>query len=101
MKQHCRDVYVINYRLRGLAGKKFKTQKIVIANIEKFRVRSEKFYGGTGLRRCNRSWGFSANFTKHKKEQENYIFLRRLVCKILSSSMAPHGSFLLAEVVAI
>jgi hypothetical protein len=68
MKQRCRDVYVINYRLRGLAGKKFKTQKIVLANIEKFRVRSEKIYGGAGLRRCNRSRGFSANFTRHKKE---------------------------------
>jgi hypothetical protein len=41
MKQRCQNVYVINYRLRGLAGKKFKTQKIVLANTEKFRVRYE------------------------------------------------------------
>jgi hypothetical protein len=58
MKQCCRDLYIINYRLRGLAGKKFKTQKIVLTNTEKFRVRSEKFYDGAGLRRCNRSRGF-------------------------------------------
>jgi hypothetical protein len=53
MKQRCRDVYVINYSFQGLAGKKYKTQKIVLANTEKFRVRSEKFHGGAGLRRCN------------------------------------------------
>jgi hypothetical protein len=40
----------------------------MIANTEKFRVRSEKFHGGAGLRRRNRSRGFSANFTRHKKE---------------------------------
>jgi hypothetical protein len=40
------------------------------------------------LRRCNRSREFSANFTRHKKEQENYIFLQGLDCKISSSSMA-------------
>jgi hypothetical protein len=30
----------------------------VLVNREKIRVRSEKFYGGAGLRRCNRSRGF-------------------------------------------
>jgi hypothetical protein len=45
MKQCCRDLYVINYRLRGLSGKNFKTQKIVLANTEKFRVRSKKYHG--------------------------------------------------------
>jgi hypothetical protein len=63
MKPGCRDLYVINYRLRRLAGKNYKIEEIVLANTEKFRVRSEKFYGGAGLRRCNRSRGFSANFT--------------------------------------
>jgi hypothetical protein len=42
MKQSCRDLYIINYRLQGLAAKNCKTQKIVLANKEKFRVRSEK-----------------------------------------------------------
>jgi hypothetical protein len=40
------------------------------------------------LKRCNRSRGFFSNFTRHKKEQENYIFLQGLDCKISSSSMA-------------
>jgi hypothetical protein len=46
MKQCCRDLYIINYRLRGLVGKNYKTQEIVLANEEKFRVRSEKFLVG-------------------------------------------------------
>jgi hypothetical protein len=72
MKQCCRDLYVINYSFQGLAGKKYYTQKIVLANTEKFRVRSEKFYGGAGLRRCNRSRGFSANFARHRNLRDNY-----------------------------
>jgi hypothetical protein len=39
----------------------------VLANTEKFRVRSEKFHGGAGLRGCNRSRGFSAKFQKTHK----------------------------------
>jgi hypothetical protein len=39
----------------------------VLANTEKIMVTSEKFYGGVGLRRCNRSTGFSANFRRHKE----------------------------------
>jgi hypothetical protein len=27
----------------------------------------EKIMGGAGLKRCNRSRGFSANFTRHRK----------------------------------
>jgi hypothetical protein len=30
----------------------------VLSDTEKFRVRSEKFHDGAGLRRCNRSRGF-------------------------------------------
>jgi hypothetical protein len=45
MKQRCRDLYAINYRLQGLAEKKCKTHKIVLAKIEKFRVRSGKYHG--------------------------------------------------------
>jgi hypothetical protein len=41
--------------------------KIVFSIQEKFRVRSEKDHGGAGLKRCNRSMGFSANFTRHRK----------------------------------
>jgi hypothetical protein len=39
----------------------------VLAIYEKFRVRSEKDHGGAGLKRCYRSKGFSANFTRHRK----------------------------------
>jgi hypothetical protein len=42
MKQGCRDLYIINYRLQGLAEKNYKTQEIVLANQEKIRVRSGK-----------------------------------------------------------
>jgi hypothetical protein len=44
--------------------------------------------GGAGLKICNRSRGFSTKSARHRKEQENYIFLHGLDCKILSSSMA-------------
>jgi hypothetical protein len=44
----------------------------VLANIEKFRVRSEKFHGGAGLRRCIRSRGFSAKFARHRNLHDNY-----------------------------
>jgi hypothetical protein len=44
----------------------------VLANTEKIRVRSKKFYGGAGLRRCNRSRGFSANFARHRNLRDNY-----------------------------
>jgi hypothetical protein len=45
MKQSCKDLYVINYRFSGLAGKICKTQKIVLVDKEKFRVRSAKDHG--------------------------------------------------------
>jgi hypothetical protein len=45
MKQGCKDLYVINYRFQGLAGKICKTQKIVLANKKKFRVGSTKDHG--------------------------------------------------------
>jgi hypothetical protein len=45
MKQGFKDLYVIKYRFQGLAGKICKTQKIVLANTEKFRVRSTKGHG--------------------------------------------------------
>jgi hypothetical protein len=50
----------------------------VLANTEKFRVRSEKFYGGAGLRRCNRSRGFSANFARHRNLRDNYRIFQGL-----------------------
>jgi hypothetical protein len=71
MQQCCRDLYVINYRLQGLAEKNYLTQKIVLANTKKFRIRSEKFYGGAGLRRCNRSRGF----LKFSQDTENYTII--------------------------
>jgi hypothetical protein len=87
MKQRCRDVYVIKYGLRGLAGKKFKTQKIVLTDTEKIRVRSEKFYGGAGLRRCNRSRGFSANFARHGNLQDNYRIFQGLICNSFTAQL--------------
>jgi hypothetical protein len=50
----------------------------VLANTEKFRVRSEKFYGGAGLRRCNRSRGFSSKFARHWNLHDNYRIFQRL-----------------------
>jgi hypothetical protein len=50
----------------------------VLAKQEKIRVRSEKFYGGAGLRRWNRSRGFSAIFTRHRKLHKNYKILQGL-----------------------
>jgi hypothetical protein len=73
MKQGCKDLYVINYRLRELAAKNYKTQEIVLANWEKFRVRSEKFHGGAGLRRCNRSEGF----LQIMQDTENYTIITK------------------------
>jgi hypothetical protein len=87
MKQRCKDVYVINNRLRGLAGKKFKTQKIVLTNTKKIRVRSKKFYGGAGLRRCNRSRGFSTNFARHRNLPDNYRIFQGLICNSFTAQL--------------
>jgi hypothetical protein len=62
----------------------------VLANTEKFRVRSEKFYGGARLRRCNRSRVFSANFARHRNLRDNYRILQRLNCEKLGT--ASHGA---------
>jgi hypothetical protein len=50
----------------------------VLANRQKFRVRFEKFHGGAGLRRCNRSKGFSANFARHRNLHDNYRIFQGL-----------------------
>jgi hypothetical protein len=73
MKQRCRDLYAINYRLRGLAGKNYWTQEIVSANKKSLGL--DLKMGRAGLERCNRSRGFSAKSARHRKEQKNYIFL--------------------------
>jgi hypothetical protein len=54
------------------------TQKIVLAKQEKFRVLSKKFHGGAGLKRWNRSRGFSAIFARHRKLHDNYRILQGL-----------------------
>jgi hypothetical protein len=77
------DLYAINYRLRGLAEKKYKTQKIVLTKYEKIRVRSEKFYGGAGLRRWNRFRGFSTIFARHRNVYNNYRIFQGPICKKL------------------
>jgi hypothetical protein len=61
----------------------------VIANTEEIRVRSEKFHCGTGLRRCNRSRGFSAKFARHRNLHVNYRIFQGLICKKLGT--ASHG----------
>jgi hypothetical protein len=50
----------------------------VLANTEKFRVRSEKFHGGGGLRRCNRSRGFCAKLARHRNLRDNYRIFQGL-----------------------
>jgi hypothetical protein len=44
----------------------------VLAKQEKIRVRSEKFHGGAGLRRWNRSRGFSTIFPRRRNFHGNY-----------------------------
>jgi hypothetical protein len=44
-KTRWKDLYVINYRLQGLAKKICKTHQIVLAKLIKDRVRSEKDSG--------------------------------------------------------
>jgi hypothetical protein len=65
----------------------------VLANTEKFRVRSKKFYGGAGLRRYNRSRGFPANFARHINLRDNYRILQGLNCKKLKSSSNGDGGY--------
>jgi hypothetical protein len=57
----------------------------VLANEEKFRVRSKTLHGGAGLRRCNRSRGFFANFARHRNLRDNYKILQGLNCKKLET----------------
>jgi hypothetical protein len=57
----------------------------VLAIRSKDRVRSEKDPGGAGLKRCNRSRGFSVKIARHIKTHDNYRFLRGLICKKLRS----------------
>jgi hypothetical protein len=99
IKQGCRDLYIINYSFQGLARKICKTQKIVLANIEKFRAGSEKIYGGVGLRRHNRSRGFSANFARHRNLRDNYRILQGLNCKKLKSGSKTAGTVLQIAIV--
>jgi hypothetical protein len=101
MKQCCRDLYVINYRLQGLVAQICKTQKIVLANREKFRVRSEKYQGGAGLKRCNRSRGFSANFRTHRKNRKITSFSRDWTAKPQAPPWLSYGSLPLAKIAAI
>jgi hypothetical protein len=54
-------------------------------------VRSEKFHGGAGLRRCNRSRGFFEIFARHRKIHDNYTFLQGLNCKKLQHSAMVTG----------
>jgi hypothetical protein len=61
----------------------------VLANTENIRVRSEKFYGGAGLRRCNRSRVFSANFVRYRNLRDNYIIFHGLNLEKLGT--ASHG----------
>jgi hypothetical protein len=72
MKQGCKDLYIINYRYQGLAGKICKTQKIVLANKKSLGLDLKKTMGGAGLKRCNKSRGFSVKFARHRKLHDNY-----------------------------
>jgi hypothetical protein len=57
----------------------------MIANTEKFRVRSEKFHGGAGLKRWKRSRGFSAIFARHRNFYGNYRIFQGPICKKLET----------------
>jgi hypothetical protein len=61
----------------------------VLAKQEKIRVRSEKFHGGAGLRRWNRSRGFSTIFARHRNLHDYYIIFQGPICKKLET--ASHG----------
>jgi hypothetical protein len=88
IKQRCRDLYAINYRLQGLAEKKYKTQKIGLTNTEKIRVRPEKFHGGAGLKRWKRSRGFLQNLQETGKNRRITSFFGDWIAKARVSSMA-------------
>ena len=47
------DLVAIKHRLRGLAADFYKSHKTELANKSKARVRSKKYQGGAGLKRCN------------------------------------------------
>jgi hypothetical protein len=65
----------------------------VLANTKKFRVRSEKFHGGAGLRRCNRSRGFSVNFARHGNLRDNYRIFQGLNRKSFKSGSNDGGGY--------
>jgi hypothetical protein len=75
------DLFVINYRLQGLAEKKPETQETVLAKRIKYRVRSKRVLGWIGSKESNRSRGFSRKRTRHKKQSTYYNFLEGPKCK--------------------
>jgi hypothetical protein len=71
MKQGCKDLYVMNYRHGGLAAKNCKTQNQCPQIRKSLELDLKKTTGGAGLKRCNRSRGFSAKFARHTKNSGN------------------------------
>ena len=65
----------------------------MLAKGAKIRVKSEKGYGGAGLKRPNRSRKFSADFTRHKQICENYGVSQGLMCKKLGTAPMVDGGY--------
>jgi hypothetical protein len=62
------DLFVINYRLQGLAEKKPETQETILAKRIKYRVRSIKeFWDGSGCEDLIDLGGFAGICKTHKK----------------------------------
>jgi hypothetical protein len=70
MKQGCKDLYVINYRFLGLAGKICTTPKQCSQIRKSLGLDLKRTMGGDGLKICNRSRGFSAKFARHTKSTQ-------------------------------
>jgi hypothetical protein len=62
------DLFVINYRLQGLAEKKPETQETVLAKRIKYRVRSKRVLDWIGFGETIRSRGFLIVLLRHMKQ---------------------------------
>jgi hypothetical protein len=93
MKQGCRDLYVINYRFQGLAAKNCKTQKQCSQFRKSLGLDLKKIMGGAGLKRYNRSRGFSAKFARYRKVHDNYRIFQGLNCKKLHNTAMVVGGY--------
>jgi hypothetical protein len=81
------DLFVINYRLQGLAEKKPETQETVLTKRIKYRVRSKRVLGWIGFGETIRSRGFLTVLLRHMKQI--YSLQEKAGCYVQNAMSSP------------